>query len=217
MPTPRTPDHARLSFARTNRHTIMQRVRLLRELAPNVLSIAEVCGGDCAAQAAAYRTELGIGRFLAVDIDPKIVDANRQAGVSTVCADALDASAMRVLLDSDVVFFGPPLSEECDGHRLLAFSTVRPSFQAFAALLLSDLHFDGIFVCIAPRTTTMGDARKLHAAIQTVRPDYGLSVIHHSLSSLTGRGESTEPRRKYVELWFTRTLGDSWTIRESID
>lgn len=217
MNTHRTPDHSRASFARTNERTIAQRVALLRELAPGVRSIAEVCGGDCSAQAAAYRQELGVERFVAVDVDPAIAAANAQRGLHTVCADALDPVAMRVLVGCDVVFFGPPLSEDCDGHRLLAFEEVRPGFAAFATMLLGELRYDGLLVCIGPRTTGMGDVQKLHAVVQAVRAEVGLALVHHSFSSVTGRGERTEPRRKYVELWFSAKLGDRWVVRESVD
>lgn len=217
MQTPRTPDHSRSSFARTNPRTIAQRVGLLRELAPGVRSIAEVCGGDCSAQAEAYRRELGVGRFLAVDIDPAVAEANRAIGLETLCANALDPRAMSVLTECEVVFFGPPLSEDCDGHRLLSFDEVRPGFADFARMLLGELSFSGLFICIGPRTTDMGDIRKLHRVVQEIRPDYGLSLIHHSYSTLTSRGERTEPRCKYIELWFSVQLGDQWKVHESRD
>ena len=217
MQTPRTPDHSRSSFARTNPHTIAQRVSLLRDLAPGIRSIAEVCGGDCSAQAAAYRDELGVGRFLTVDIDPAVAVANRAIGLETLCADALDPVAMRPLTECEVVFFGAPLSEDCDGHRLLSFDEVRPGFADFAQMLLGELSFAGLFVCIGPRTTDMGDIRKLHRVVQETRPEYGLSLIHHSYSTLTGRGERTELRCKYIELWFSAQLGDQWQVQESRD
>lgn len=217
MTNPRTPDHRRRSFARTNARTIGQRVAILRELAPNVRSVAEVCGGDCLAQAEAYRAAFGIGRFLAVDLDPTIAAANRQRGLEVVCGDALDPFAMRTLPDCDVVFFGPPLSEDCDGHRLLGFDDVRPSFRDFTTMLLGSLAYQGLLVCIGPRSTTMGDVQKLHRHVQTLRSDVGLALIHHSISTLTGHGEHTEPRRKYVELWFSHRHGDLWTVRESTD
>ncbi len=217
MQTPRTPDHSRSSFARTNPHTISQRISLLRELAPGIHSIAEVCGGDCSAQAVAYRRELGVGRFLAIDIDPAVASANRTIGLETLCADALDAGAMRSLTEFEVVFFGPPLSEDCDGHRLLSFDGVRPGFADFSQMLLGELSFSGVFICIGPRTTDMGDIRTLHRVVQDTRPEYGLSLIHHSYSTLTSRSERTEPRCKYIELWFSTHLGDQWKVRDSRD
>ena len=217
MDIARTPDHSRSSFARTNTHTISQRVALLRKLAPEARSVAEVCGGDCSDQAGAYRRDLGIERFLAIDIDPAVATQNRQRGLPTLCGDALDAKAMAILTEFDVVFFGPPLSEECDGHRGLDFDEVRPGFADFARLLIGDLAYDGLFVCIGPRTTDMGDIRKLHGTMQAIRPDFGLALIHHSFSSLTSRGEKTEPRCKYIELWFSTKLGDRWQLHESLD
>jgi hypothetical protein len=217
MNTPRTPDHSRSSFARTNTRTIGHRVTLLRSLLPGIRSVAEICGGDCSAQAEAYRCELGIERFLAVDIDPEIAAQNQQRGVPTLCADALDATAMGVLRECDVVFFGPPLSEACDGHRLLDFDEVRPGFSDFARMLLGVLSYDGLFVCIGPRTTDMGDIRKLHRVVKSERPDYGLTLIHHSFSNITSRGERTEPRCKYIELWFSAQLGDRWEVLENIE
>lgn len=217
MSNPRTPDHRRSSFARTNARTISQRVALLREFAPDVRSVAEVCGGDCLAQAEAYRAAFGIERFLAVDLDSTIAAADRERGLEVLCADALDPVAMRALLAFDVVFFGPPLSEDCDGHRLLPFDEVRPSFRDFTKLLLGTLAYRGLLVCIGPRSTTMGDVQKLHRHVQTLRPDIGLAMLHYSVSTLTGHGEPTEPRRKYVELWFSPRHGDQWTVRESVD
>ncbi|MCY1083034.1 hypothetical protein [Archangium lansingense] len=71
-------------------------------------------------------------------------------------------------------------------------------------------------MCIAPRGTTIGDARYLYEQIRSVRPDYGLRLIHHSFATLTGSGESHPPRLKYVELWFSNRLADLWDVRESI-
>lgn len=213
--TPRVPDHERGSFARTNRRTIEQRVALIRELWPQVRSIAEICAGDCSAQAELYRRDLGIERYLAVDIDVAVVAANRARGIETLHADALDASAMRKSIDYDVVFFGPPLSEDCDGHRILGFEEVRPGYDAFARVLLGELRYAGVLVCIAPRSTDMGHIRKLYHVVRDLRPDYALRVIHHSWSDLTGRGETTERRWKYVELWFAPGSSDEWAVRES--
>lgn len=217
MNDPRTPDHSRSSFARTNSNTIRHRVKLLSELTPGIRSIAEVCGGDCSAQAEAYRRDLGIDRFLAVDIDPAIVAENRTKGLETLCADALDSDKMKVLAECGVVFFGPPLSEDCDGHRLLTFDAVRPGFADFTRLLLGEIGYSGLLVCIGPRTTDMGDIRKLHRSVQDLRPEYGLSLIHHSFSSVTGRGERTPLRCKYIELWFSIEHGDTWRIHASRD
>ena len=79
-----------------------------------------------------------------------------------------------------------PLSEDCDGHRLLSFTEVRPSYADFARLLLGELRYAGTLVCVCPNTTTMGDITHLHHAIRDTRPDINLRLIHHSFSTLTG-------------------------------
>ncbi len=217
METPRTPDHSRRSFARTNPRTILQRAAILRERFPAVRSIAELCGGDCLAQAEAYRRDPGVTRYLAVDIDPAVAARNRDHGIDTILGDALDSAVLQRVTGHDLIFFGPPLSEDCDGHRLLAFDEVRPGFADFVRVLLGDLAYSGTVVLIGPRTTDMGAVRRLHAIVRTIRPDYGLMLIHRSHSRLTGRGEITAPRLKYVELWFSADGGDLWEIVESRD
>ena len=74
---PRLPDLARRAFARTNDQTIAQRVTLLRELAPGVRLLAEICCGDCTRQYQAYTRELGVQATNGLDLDPAIVPANR--------------------------------------------------------------------------------------------------------------------------------------------
>ncbi|HLL54438.1 MAG TPA: hypothetical protein VK447_12870 [Myxococcaceae bacterium] len=209
-----TPDLTRRAFARTNPQTVAQRVALLRELVPGARSIAELCCGDCSVQWEAYRRELGVERYRGLDLEPEIVQANRARGIDCVQGNVLDPAVLRPFLDSDVIFFGPPLSEDCDGHRLLSFREVRPGFDAFARLLLGALGYGGLLVCIGPRGTTAGDARYLYEQIKTVRPDFGLRLMHHSHATVTGGGEVTEPRLKYVELWFSNELGDLWEIRQ---
>src|SRR6185369_14334980 len=76
-PMIRTPDLGRRAFARTNSETVAQRVALLRELCPGAASIGELCCGDCSRQHAAYRDELGVGRYRALDIEPEIARENR--------------------------------------------------------------------------------------------------------------------------------------------
>jgi hypothetical protein len=122
---------------------------------------------------------------------------------------------LRRFISDEVIFFGPPLSEDCDGHRLLSFAEVRPSFADFARLLLGALHYGGALVCICPNTTTMGDITHLHRAIRDIRPDINLRQIHHSYSTLTGGNEITDLRLKYIELWFSSKLEDLWEVRES--
>jgi hypothetical protein len=210
-----TPDLSRRAFARTNAQTVAQRVALLRELMPGSRSVAELCCGDCSVQWEAYRRELGIERYRGLDLEPEIVQVNRARGIDCVQGNVLEPQTLRPFLDFDAIFFGPPLSVDCDGHRLLPFREVRPGFDAFARLLLGELRYDGLLVCIGPRSTTVGDARYLYEQVKAVRPDYGLRLMHHSHATLTGGGEVTEPRLKYVELWLSNRLGDLWEIRKS--
>lgn len=209
------PDLHRRGFARTNPQTIIQRARLLRELAPGVTSIAEICCGDCSQQRHLYTELLGIQRFSGLDIDPAIVALNRQAGIECLCGDALDSAVLRSFLGFDVLFYGPPLSVGCDGHQSLAFQDVRPSYADLLQLLVGELRFDGLMVCICPKTTTWGDIRQLYQQARGWRPGLGLRLIHYSHATVTGGGEETELRLKYVELWFSAHLGDLWEVRES--
>jgi hypothetical protein len=215
MKTYQTPDLDRRAFARTNAQTIGQRGALLRELVPGLQSVAELCCGDCSRQAEVYRHELGIERYRGLDLEPEIVAANRSHGIDCVHGDVLDPTVLRSFLSFEALFYGPPLSVDCDGHRLLSFREVTPSFSGFARLLLGELRYDGLLVCIAPRGTSLGDARFLYEQIRAVRPDYGLRLIHHSFSTVTGAGEIHPPRLKYVELWFSNRLEDRWEVRES--
>jgi hypothetical protein len=212
----RVPDLSRRSFARTNLQTIRQRVTLLRELLPNTRSIAEICCGDCTQQWEAYRQLPGLERYRGLDIHPDIVAANEAQGIDCVCGDALDPTVLAQFLDFDVIFFGPPLSVDCDGHSLLEFRQVVPGFADFSRLLLGDLNYDGTLVTICPKATTMGDIRWLYQQIREVRGDAGLRLIHYSVAALTGHGEVTEPRLKYVELWFSSRLDDTWEVRTSV-
>jgi hypothetical protein len=208
---PRSPDLTRTSFARTNAETVRARVDLLRELLPGTTSIAEICCGDCARQHAAYTEAFPGVRYRGLDLAPAIVRANRLAGIDCVPGDALDADALRPFLGFDVVFFGPPLSEDCDGHRLLAFAEVRPSFSDFARVFVGTLGYRGTLIVVAPKTTTLGDARWLY---ERVRP-LDLRLVHRSHSTRTGSDAETGPRLKYVELWFSSSLGDLWEVRET--
>jgi hypothetical protein len=210
-----TPNLSRRSFARTNPHTIAQRVALLKELLPQVTSIVELCCGDCLAQQQAYQQHLGVSAYLGLDIQPDIVAANRARGINCLCGDALDREMLRHFLDFDAVFFGPPLSPACQGHSLFAFQDVRPGYADFTRLLLGELGYQGTLVCIGPNTTTMGDIRRLYGYVKFLPGDYGLRLIHYSHASLTGDGTTTEPRLKYVELWFSSHLADAWEVRHS--
>ncbi len=122
---------------------------------------------------------------------------------------------LRSFLAYDAIFFGPPLSAGCDGHHALAFDAVQPGFAAFSDLLLGELNYDGTLVCIGPKTTTMGDIRRLYDRIRPRRADFGLRLIHYSYATITGRGIAHEPRLKYVELWFSNRLPDVWEARWS--
>ena len=39
-------------------------------------------------------------------------------------------------------------------------------FAAFSDLLIGELHYDGTLVCIGPKTTHLGDVRRLHERIR---------------------------------------------------
>lgn len=213
--TYQVPDLSRRSFARTNIQTIAQRVALLSELLSGVSSIAELCGGDCTQQWQAYTQQLGISAFHALDIDPGIVARNRQAGMTCTCGDVLNAGTLSLFVGFDVLFFGPPLSVDCDGHRALRFDQITPAYSQFARLLLDQLRYDGTVVCICPNSMTMGDIAWLYHQIRDYRPDVGLRLIHHSWATVTGEGKEMGPRLKYVELWFSTRLADAWEIRVS--
>jgi hypothetical protein len=211
----RIPDPDNPNFARTNIQTIHQRAAILRELLPDTKSIAEICCGDCSEQDRIYREVLGIGKYVGLEIQPEIVELNRSRGVSCICGDALDKGVLQTLLGFDVIFYGPPLSVHCDGHHLLGFREIVPSYRDFVSLLLGELNYTGTLVCICPKDTTMGHVRILYEQAKRLRGDFGLRFINYSYSTVTGSGETTELRLKYVELWFSSLLEDSWEVRES--
>lgn len=215
MPSYNTPDPQRAGFARTNRQTIEQRAALICELLPATRSIAELCCGDCAAQWALYRAALPGLTFCSLDVAPTIVAANRAVGVPCILGDALDPDVLRPFLTYDVVFFGPPLSAGCDGHHALAFDVVQPGFATFTDLFLGRLGYTGTLVCIGPKTTHMGDIRRLYDRVRAQRTDIGLRLIHYSYATVTGGGSPHELRLKYVELWFSSRLPDAWEVRRS--
>jgi hypothetical protein len=212
---PRIPDLNRKTFARTNSQTIAQRVALMLELAPNTHSITEVCCGDGTRQCQAYTSALSLHSFRGLDIEPNIAASNRKQGVQCICGNALDKECLRQFIQDDVIFFGPPLSENCDAHHLLVFNEVLPGFGDFARLLLGELNYSGLLVCICPNTTSMGNITQLYRDIHRYRPDVNLRLIHHTYSTITGNDEVTEMRLKYIELWFSNQLADLWEVRES--
>ncbi len=65
------------------------------------------------------------------------------------------------------------------------------------------------------KTTHLGDAQWLYEQIAHWRTDMNLRLIHHSYSTVTGAGASTKPRLKYVELWFSTRLSNTWELRTS--
>ena len=211
----RTPDPRRSAFARTNQQTIDQRVAILRDLLPDVKSIAELCCGDCTRQWRTYTAPFDLAVCRGLDVHPAIVEANQGQGIDCIGGDALDAATLSRFRGFDVAFLGPPLSEDCDSHTLLSFRQVTPGFDALSRLFLGDLRYPGLLVCICPKTTTMGDIQWLYHRIRTVWPDVGLHLIHYSHATLTGRDEVTDRRLKYVELWFASTLEDAWQVRRS--
>ena len=211
----RIPDLTRQTFARTNHQTVDQRADILRELLPNVKSVAEICCGNCTQQWEIYRRRLDLESYCGLDIHPEIVEANRARAIACVLGDALDKGVLSRFQGFDVVFFGPPLSVACDGHTLFAFREIVPSFDDFVRLLFGELSYDGTLVCICPKTTTMGDIRWLYEQTRELREDVGLRLIHYSYATVTGVGKVTEPRLKYVELWLSNQLDDVWEVRKS--
>lgn len=213
-PSYRLPTETATAFARTNAQTIAQRVTLLRELLPDVRTIGELCCGDCAWQWTAYRQAFPDVSYQGLDIAPHIVAANQAQGIACTCGDVLDPATLRQFLACDVLFFGPPLSQGCDGHNLLAFHEVIPAYTDFARLLWGNLSYQGTLICICPNTTTMGDVQRLYAQTRAVRPDVNLRLLHYSYATRTGHDEVTPLRLKYVELWFSTVLPDAWEVRE---
>jgi hypothetical protein len=209
------PDSDNPHFARTNIQTIYQRASILKELLPDTKSVAEICCGDCSEQDKIYRKILEIEKYVGLDIQTEIVELNRSRGVSCMLGDALDKNVLPTFLGFDVIFYGPPLSVHCDGHNLLSFREIVPGYQDFVRLLLEELNYKGTLVCICPRDTTMGDVRLLYERVKSLQEDFGLRLINYSYSTITGSGETTELRLKYIELWFSSILEDSWEVRES--
>jgi len=94
------PEFDKKSFAKTNLQTIAQRVGLIRELLPFTSSIAELCCGDCEAQARAYAAELSLSRFRGLDISPVIVERNRAKGIECcICPKTTTMGDIRSLYD----------------------------------------------------------------------------------------------------------------------
>jgi hypothetical protein len=52
----------------------------------------------------------------------------------------------------------------------------------------------------------MGHVRILYDQVKSLREDFGLRLINYTHSTITGSGETTELRLKYVELWFSSIL-----------
>jgi hypothetical protein len=204
------------SFARTNRQTIAQRAALLQELLPDVQSIGELCCGDCSRQAEAYR-QIDITHYIGLDISAEIVAANRAKGLDCIQGDVLDPQALRRFLECEVLFFGPPLSVNCDGHQGFSFAQVVPGYTDFSRLLWTDLAYQGTAIYICPNSTTPADVRQMYDHIHLNRPDVGVRLVWQSWSTETGHGETTEPRLKYIEVWFSSVLPDIWEFRSSQD
>ncbi len=61
----------------------------------------------------------------------------------------------------------------------------------------------------------MGDMSRLYQHVQAWRPNTGLRLVHYSYANVTGGGQETELRLKYVELWFSSQLEDAWEVRTS--
>lgn len=202
-------------FARTNRQTIWQRAHILRDLGYWQPTMAEICCGDCRRQRQIYQELLQVKAYCGLDINPAVVALNQAYGVTCMPGDALDVKVLRPFASYDVLFFGPPLSIMCDGHTFLPFQAITPGFVPFAQLLLGELAYNGLLVCIGPHHTNLGDIQWLYCQIQQYRPGVGLRLIHHSYATLTGMDEETEMRLKYVEIWFLPNSDDKWEVRES--
>ena len=202
-------------FVRTNIRTVEQRAALLQEFLPEEQSVGEICCGDCLHQWQTYTEKLKIREFLGLDIEPLIVKANSKRGIPCFCGDALDREALKRFLGFDVIFFGPPLSVTCDGHRLFSFREVVPAYGEFLPLLVGELAYRGTVICICPKTTTLGDVRTLYTRMKSIHDGFGVPIINYSYSNITSDGSMHEMRLKYVEVWFSTLLGDYWETRES--
>ena len=121
---------------------------------------------------------------------------------------------MSKFLDKDLLFFGPPLSSNCDGHAILNFDQVQPDFFSFLKLLYIELDYHGIINCICPKKTTMGDITKLYNSMKEIFPEIVLPIINYSYSSTTGSGVKHDSRLKYIELWFSNDHTDNWKTLE---
>ncbi len=204
------------TFARTNHQTIAQRATLLQELLPTAQTIGELCCGDCSRQTEAYR-QTGITHYVGLDISAEIVAANRAKGLDCIQGDVLDPQVVRRFLACEVLFFGPPLSVKCDGHQGFSFAQVVPGYTDFSRLLWTDLAYQGTAIYICPNSTTPADVRQMYDQIRLTRPDVGVRLVWQSWSTETGHGETTEPRLKYVEVWFSSVLPNRWEFRSSQD
>jgi hypothetical protein len=159
-----TPDLTKRAYARTNRQTIAQRVTILRQLIWDAKRIADICCGDCSRQREIYLQELDLLDYRGLDIHPGIVKINQAQGIDFVCGDALDETVVSQFLGFDVVFFGPPLSVDCDAHTALRFEQVVPSYGEFLRLFLGKLGYNGTVVCLVAmalsRTRPAADASR---------------------------------------------------------
>jgi hypothetical protein len=208
----RTVNHDRNSFAKTNIDSIHHRISILRQLLPKVNTMAEICCGDCKRQYELYRKELGDISYRGLDIDPQMIKKNKANQIDCICGNALDAQVMKNFLHADVIFFGPPLSDHCDGHTLLQFNEVNPSFLDFLRLMYVDLKYDGLINCICPRSTSLGDITWLYNEITGLDKEVKVPLIHYSHSNRTGNDEIHETRLKYIEVWFSKKHENNWEI-----
>ncbi len=201
-------------FVRTNLRTVEQRAALLREFLPKARSVGEICCGDCLHQWQVYTQTAGFDEFLGLDIEPKIVEANKKRGIPCLLGDALDGKILRKFLGFNVIFFGPPLSVDCDGHRLFAYRDIVPAYGDFIHLLVGDLGYLGTVICICPKTTTLGDIRLLYTQAKSRNEAFGVPLIHYSYSDVASDGSRHELRLKYVDVWLSSALEDQWETRE---
>jgi hypothetical protein len=190
----RLPDIDR-PFARTNVQTIAQRVGLLRELLPDARAIGGAVLWRLPGAVGHLSARLPIARYHGLDLHPGVVAANRAAGIDCAQGDALEPGALRPFLGDDVLFFGPPLSVNCDGHTLLPFRAVTPGYTDLVTLLFGQLGYDGTLVCIGPQTTTPGDAVGFTKRLSLLILAW-LRLIHHSYATRDrcGRAARTAPQ-----------------------
>lgn len=75
----------------------------------------------------------------------------------------------------------------------------------------------GTTIYICPNSTTPADVRQMYDHIRLTRSDVGVRFVWQSWPTETGQGAVTEPRLKYIEVWFSSVLPDRWEFRSAQD